>query len=89
MRTVRKELLIAMLAVTCCLSGCAAGSSDEDLKSAATCLEAIGMTDVQIESGQVLYSADPAIADLPTTKAAAEACMPGATPESVREAVNR
>ena len=63
------------------------GQSDEDLKSEAECLEAIGLSDVHIVDGRVLYTIDPMDVDLPTFKAAIAACKLGATPHSVYTAV--
>ncbi|MGO4783937.1 hypothetical protein [Cryobacterium sp. W22_MBD10_FK3] len=83
----KRALMIGILMAALSLAGCATGPSDEDLKSEAECLEAIGLSDVHIVDGRVLYTIDPLDADLPTFKAAIAACKPGATPDSVYKAV--
>ena len=80
-------MFMVILVAALCLSGCATGPSPDELKNAAECLEAIGMTDVQVVDDHVLYTVDPVNADLPTTNAAIAACNPGATAESVLKAV--
>lgn len=88
MRNLRHALPILLLAVGLCLAGCASVSvSEAELSGAADCLEGIGMQDVHIVKDQVLYTVAPEGEDLPTTKAAIAACVPGATPESVLKAV--
>jgi len=89
MKKLRHALPILLLAAGLSLAGCASASvSEAELSDAADCLQAIGMQDVHIEKGQVLYTLAPEGADLPTTKAAIAACAPSATAESVLKAVN-
>jgi hypothetical protein len=85
--TAKHALMIGIFMAAASLTGCSTGPSDEDLKSEAECLVAIGVSDVQIVDREVLYTMDPARADLPGNKAALAACKPGATPESVHSAV--
>ena len=84
---IKRALMIGILMAALSLSGCATGPSDEDLRGEAECLEAIGLSDVHVVDGRILYSIDPMDADLPSFKAAIAACKLGATPHSVYTAV--